>query len=130
MMTSAGDAYRKQSVLTASPAELIVLLYEGLKKDLLLAKRHIERGQPSEAHERLMKAQAIVVELVGSLDMSVEMSEQLLDIYEFLIISMAEANLKKDAALLPPLIDIVSELKEAWEAVAAQNRGILELVNE
>ncbi len=129
-MTNAGDAYRRQSILTANPAELVVLLYDGLKKNLLLAKRHIDRKNPLGAHECLIKAQAIVSELVGSLDMSIPLSEELLPLYEFMLHSIAQINIKKDSSLIPPIIDIASELQEAWEAIAALNKGVLSLVND
>ena len=127
---NAGDVYRKQSILTANPAELIVLLYDGLKKNLLLAKRHIDRNNPSSAHECLMKGQAIVEELVNCLDMSIPLSEELLPLYEFMLHEMAEANMKKDSSFIPPVVDIVSELEDAWETIAASNKGILSLVND
>lgn len=129
-MTNASDAYRKQSILTASPAELIVLLYDGLKKDMLLAKRHIDRNNPAAAHERLMNAQAIVDELINCLDMSIPLSEELFDIYEFLINEMAEINMKKDSSLIPPVVEIIDDLADAWETIAAANRGLLSIANE
>ena len=127
---NAGDVYRKQSILTANPAELIVLLYDGLKKNLLLAKRHIDRKNAFAAHECLMKGQTIVDELVSCLDMSIPLSEELLPLYEFMLHSMAEANLKKDSSFIPPVVEIVTELEEAWEIIAASNKGILSLVND
>ena len=127
---NAGDVYRKQSILTANPAELIVLLYDGLKKNLLLAKRHIDRRNAFAAHECLMKGQAIVEELINCLDMNIQLSEDLLALYEFMLHEMAEANLKKDSSFIPPVVDIVTELEEAWEAIAASNKGILSLVND
>ena len=127
---NAGDVYRKQSILTANPAELIVMLYDGLKKNLLLAKRHIDRDNPSTAHDCLMKAQAIVEELVNCLDMSIPLSEELLPLYEFMLFTMAQVNMKKNSALIPPVIEMVTELEEAWESIAASNKGILSLINE
>ena len=129
-MVNAGDIYRKQSILTANPAELIVLLYDGLKKNLLLAKRHIDRSNPSAAHECLIKGQAIVEELVNCLDMSIPLSDELLPLYEFMLHTMTQVNLKKDSSLIPPVVEIVTELEEAWEVIAASNKGILSLVND
>lgn len=127
MITSAQDVYKKQSVMTASPVELIVMLYEGLKKNLLLAKRAIAKHDPAGAHSSLMKAQAIVAELINSLDMNIDMSGDLLAIYEFLLNTMGEANIKKDAALLDPALEIITELKGAWEAVSAAQHGTMAL---
>lgn len=130
MVTSAHDVYRRQSVMTAGPLELIVMLYEGMKKNMLLARRAILKGDPSAAHVCLMKSQAIVAELINSLDMSVGMSEDLLSIYEYLLRTMAEINLRKDAALIEPVVEMISELKEAWEVISAEQRGALALAAE
>lgn len=129
-MVNAGDVYKKQSILTANPAELIVLLYDGLKKNLLLAKRHIDKNNPSLAHECLMKAQAIVEELINCLDMNISISDELLPLYEFMLYTMTQVNLKKDSSLIPPIVEIVSDLEEAWETISASNKGVLSLVND
>lgn len=130
MMTSAHDVYKKQSVMTASPAELIVMLYEGLKKNMLLAKRAIGRNDPSGAHTHLMKSQAIVEELINCLDMRIDMSNDLLSIYDYMLYAMSEINIKKDATLIDPVVNMISDLKDAWEEISARQRGGLSLVNE
>lgn len=130
MITSAHDVYRKQSVLTAGPLELVVMLYEGLKKNMLLARRAIERKNPSGAHEHLIKSQAIVTELIGALDMNVPLSEDLLKAYDYMLDAMIVINMKKDATLFDPVLDMISELKEAWETVCASQHGGLSLVED
>ncbi len=126
----AGDVYKRQSILTANPAELIVLLYDGLKKNLLLSKRHIDKNNPSSAHKCLVKAQAIVEELVNCLDMNVSLSEELFPLYEFMLHTLEQINMKKDSSLIPSLVEIVSELQDAWETIAASNKGVLALIND
>ena len=126
-LTNAQDTYKKQSVMTASPAELIVMLYEGLKRNMLLAKRAINKKDTNAAHNALMKALAIVEELVRSLDMSVPMSEDLNNLYEYMIRAICEINIKKDPELIDPLTDMIQELKEAWEAVSAENHGSMSI---
>ena len=121
------ETYKKQSVMTASPAELIVMLYEGLKRNMLIAKRAINKNDANAAHNALMKALAIVEELVRSLDMSVAMSEDLNTIYEFMHGAICEINIKKDPALIDPVTEMVQELKEAWEAVSAEYHGSMSM---
>lgn len=131
MMSNAHDIYRKQGVMTASPVELIVMLYDGLKKNLLLAQKKMKNGDSIEAtHKHLIRAQDIVSELISSLDMNIEMSENLLSLYEFILYSIGEVNLKKDPELLDPLIVIVQQLKEAWEEISSTNKGSIALTED
>ena len=119
------DAYRRQDVLTATAEDLVVMLYDALKKNIILGRRGIEKKNIEAAHNHLIKALDIVTELVTSLDMNYEISEGLLSIYEFLIINIGDANIHKDAAPLEVVIEIVESLREAWQEVSRSNKGSL-----
>ena len=119
------DAYRQQDVLTANPIDVIVMLYDALKKNILVGRKKIVKNDVQSAHDHLMKAQQIVVELVNSLDMSYEISANLLDLYEFMLRTLEDANMKKDDKALEPLLEIVSELREAWNEISVSNKGSL-----
>jgi flagellar protein FliS len=128
MMSSAQDVYRKRAIMTASPAELIVMLYEALKKNMLMAGRAIDKHDAPAAHEKLIKSQAIVNELISSLDMRVvPLSENLLSVYEYMLYAMEETNLKKDKALIAPVVEMIDDLKSAWETVSEMQHGSLAL---
>ena len=117
------DAYRRQDILTANSVDLIVMLYDALKKNIILGKRGIAKKDPQTAHKHLMKAQDIVSELMKSLDMNYEISDELLSIYSFALRNLAEANIKKDAEPLEPIIEIVDDLRNAWKEVSGQLKG-------
>ena len=119
------DAYKKQGVLTSSPIELIILLYDALKKNLLMAKRYIGKGNTESAHKHLIKAQDIVSELLNCLDMSFSLSKELMSLYEFMLAKLAEANAAKDAELLEPVMTMVDELRETWKEVAETQKGTM-----
>ena len=121
------DAYRKQDVLTASPVDLIVMLYDALKKNLVLGRRGIEKKDLQTTHKHLVKAQEIVSELMNSLDMSYPISDELLSIYDFFLTSLSEANMRKDAEPLEPLFEITDSLRSAWKEISSQSRGTLYL---
>ncbi len=127
MINNAQDVYRRQAVMTASPTELIVMLYDALKKNMLMASRAIDKGAAALAHEKLMKAQAIVGELMSSLDMRIPLSEDLYSIYDYMLFAMGEINLKKDKTLIAPLVEMIDELKSAWQAVSESQYGSLAL---
>jgi len=124
------DAYRKQDVLTAGPVDLIVMLYDALKKNIVLGKRGITKKDIPSAHKHLIKAQMIVTELINSLDMNYQISDELLELYEFALKSLADANLHKDAEPLDPIIEMVDSIRDAWKEVSSQNRGQIQLGEE
>jgi len=117
------DAYRRQDVMTGNPVDLIVRLYDALKKNLVLGKRGIAKSDAESAHRHLMKAQEIVAALINSLDMNYQIAEDLLAIYEFILRSAGEANMRKDAAPLEPLIEIVDDLRSAWEEIRIRSKS-------
>jgi flagellar protein FliS len=111
--------YLKQSVLTASPSELIVMLYDACIKNLKLAEIDIvDHSDPAAAHTHFFNAQKIIMELVNCLDTSYELSAQLLEIYEFLLKSIREMNIKKDLTLLPDVLDIIASIRDTWKQIS------------
>ena len=124
------DAYKRQDILTANSIDLVVMLYDALKKNLILGKRKIAKNDVEGAHKHLMKAQEIVTALINSLDMNYEISEDLFAIYEFILRSAEEANTKKDAAPIEPLIEIVDELRSAWDEIRTSVKGTMYMSEE
>ncbi|MCL2078496.1 MAG: flagellar export chaperone FliS [Oscillospiraceae bacterium] len=120
------DIYRKQDILTASPVDLIIMLYDALKRNIIMGKRSITNKDVPGAHKHLMKAQMILTELINSLDMSYQISEELLDLYEFALKSIADANMHKDTEPLGPVIEMIDEIRGAWKEIGSANRGMLE----
>ncbi|MDR0936605.1 MAG: flagellar export chaperone FliS [Oscillospiraceae bacterium] len=121
-LSAANEAYRRQKILTASPIELIVLLYDGLHKDIAIAQLSISKGQNETAHKKLINAQAIVTELINSLNLDFAIAQDLLPLYEFLLRSLIEVNSSKDAKVLPDLLEIVDDLRATWVDVADSTR--------
>ncbi|MCL2627816.1 MAG: flagellar export chaperone FliS [Oscillospiraceae bacterium] len=124
------DAYRKQDVLTASPVDLVVMLYDALKRNIVMGKRGIINKNVPTAHKHLMKAQMILTELINSLDMNYQISEELLDLYEFALKSIADANMHKNVEPLDPIIEMVDSIREAWKEISNSNRGTMQLGEE
>jgi len=124
------DAYRRQDILTASSVDLIVMLYDALKKNIILGRRAITKNDVQSAHKHLMKAQMIVEELINCLDMSYEISEELLGLYDFALRSLEEANMRKDPEPLGPVIELVDSIRDAWKEISSQNRGTMQLGEE
>ena len=117
-------SYRENSVTTACPEELVVLMYRGLEKYIKQGQIFIKEKNYEKANEALLKAQDIVSELMLSLDMDIEMSGQLYSLYDFVLDCLREANVKKEDAKLKDALVIVTGLKEAWEGALVSIRQI------
>lgn len=121
--------YLQHSVMTASPSELVVMLYDACIKNLKLADISLtERNDKDGANTYFIKSQKIIMELVNSLDTSFPISEQLLEIYDFLLKSIREMNIKKNVDSLPGILDILTSMRDTWEAAAKSlSRGTSEV---
>jgi flagellar protein FliS len=116
--------YLKQSVMTASPAELIVMLFDSCIKNLKLAEIRLDENKDYDSvNTHLLNAQQIITELVTCLDPAIELSAQLLDIYDFLLRTMREMNIKKDLSLLPDVLDILSSMRDTWQTISKSTPG-------
>lgn len=105
--------------MTASPAELTAALFGGCIKDLNLAEIALQEPRDlSMANSYFIKAQNIISELADSLDMSYDISKQLLPIYLYLLQEIRTMNIKKDLSTLPAVLEILTSQRETWENVA------------
>lgn len=115
--------YLRQSVLSASPAELIAMLFDGCIKNCRMAELCYEERKDIEGtNAHLLQAQRIISELVNSLDMSMELSSDLLELYQFLLNTLREINVSKDMSRLPPVIEILESMRDTWRGVAKEQR--------
>lgn len=115
----AGAAYAAQSILTAPPERLIVMLYDSSIRFLGQAAEAYESGDSQLALAKVRRVDAIIQELDSSLDMSYgDIPHQLRSIYTFCRQHLLDASLKRDAAGLHEVAALLSSLREAWERVA------------
>jgi flagellar protein FliS len=115
-------AYQSQTVETASPARLITMLYDGGLRTIAAARTAIDEQRMADAHEQLVKAQAIVTELSASLNMKDggQIARSLADLYDFCVDRLVRANLEKSTIHLRPVEKILIELRDAWNAMSGQ----------
>ena len=114
------QAYRESSVLTASPAQLIVMLYDGANRYLRQAEVAAGEGAWTHASDRVAKAEAIVDELLITLDMDAgEIAERLQGIYVFCNRHLLEARTEADPAKVEQVSELLGELRDSWAQVAA-----------
>lgn len=119
--SSLRNRYLADSITTASPARLLVMLYDRLVLDLTRAEAALDAGDRSEASTQLLHAQEIVLELRTSLDTSAwESAPALANLYGFLMTELVAANVHGDAARVAACRELVEPLRDAWREAAAQ----------
>lgn len=121
-MNQPHQAYRQNSVTTASPGELTLLLYNGCLKFIKLAKRAIEDQNVEQRNTNLIKAQNIIQELMVTLNMDIEVSHNLMQMYDYLHRRLVEANLKNDTEILDEVEEFVLDFRNTWKEVIQTTR--------
>jgi flagellar protein FliS len=112
--------YLGDTVTTASPQRLLVMLYDRLALDLERAQTALLDGDRTTAGEQLQHAQEIVLELLSSLQVDVwEGGPRLAALYNWLITEMIAANVKGDANRVSSCRQVVEPLRDAWRQAAA-----------
>ena len=119
---TAQNAYKQNSVTTASPGELTLMLYNGCLKFLNKAKQAIQEKNVQEKNTNLLKAQAIISELMATLNMDIEISKQMLPLYEYMNHRLVEANIQNDVAIIEEGDGLVTEFRDTWKEVIRINR--------
>jgi len=114
--------YQNNSVNTASPAELTMMLYNGSIKFMKQAKIAMEVGNIQEKNHLLGRAQAIVRELMVKLDMRVEVSENLMQVYDYINRRLIDANIKNDVTALEEAEAMMTDLRNTWKEAMQLNR--------
>ncbi|HMU75060.1 MAG TPA: flagellar export chaperone FliS [Elusimicrobiota bacterium] len=116
-MNSAQKAYRCSDIETASPAKLVLALYDGALSALRRALADIGARRWAEAHRQIVKTQDILGELAGTLDFKSggEVAPNLFRLYDFMITHLVRANLTKDPALIEQVAALLGPLRDGWE---------------
>ncbi len=114
-------AYQTQSILTASPGQLVLMMYDGALR--FMAQARAGFALPEDNYSRiekinvaLLRAQAILVELRANLDMSAggEIAANLDRLYDYYVRRLQEANLRKDEKPVIEIEGLVRTLRDGW----------------
>lgn len=119
------EEYRRQQVNSASPLQLVIMLYDGALRFMDRAAEAIEARQREEQNAMLQRAQRIVTELMSCLDMNQggEIAQNLLGLYTFVYSELVEANLTDDPQRVRNAARVMSELREGWNDLQQQLKG-------
>lgn len=120
MTYEALNKYKQNSVSTATPEELTLMLYDGAIKFMNIGKYSIENKDLEKAHSSLIRAQDIILELNYSLDMNYDISKELRELYSFILSKLVDANINKDTKAIDEALVIVNYMRDTWKEVMKQ----------
>lgn len=110
-------AYANSKIVTASPAELTLMLYEGAIKFCNIAIVAIEKKDIEKAHTNIMKTERIIEEFKITLDHKYPVAQDFENVYNYLLQRLAEANIKKDAEILEEVLTHLRTMRDTWKEV-------------
>ena len=113
--------YNQNKILTASPAELTLTLYEGAIKFCNIAIMGIEQGDVSKAHNNIMKVQKIIEEFQITLNFMYEIANDFNNVYNYLMRRLREANMTKDKEILEEVDEHLHTMRDTWKEVMRLN---------
>lgn len=121
-VNNAYQAYNNSKILTASPAELTLMLYEGAIKFCNIAIMGIEENNIEKAHNNIIKVEKIIAEFQATLDEKYEVSKDFDNVYNYLRQRLEEANLKKDKEILEEVLGHLRTMRDTWKEVMRLNK--------
>ena len=114
--------YANNKILTASPAELTLMLYEGAIKFCNLAKIDMEKGEYGEAMHHVQRARAIVSELQSTLDFKYPVAKDFDLIYTYILQLMRDCNKNHDNETLDLILEQLRDIRDIWKQVMKSAR--------
>ncbi len=116
-------AYANSKIMTASPAELTLMLYDGAIKFCNIAIVGIEKNDIEKTHNNIMKVERIIKEFQATLDHKYPVSKDFDQVYTYLIRRLHEANMKKDPEILEEVLKHLRTMRDTWKEVMSANQG-------
>lgn len=111
------EKYLQQKIMSAKPQELTMMLYDGLVRFLKQGKMFLKSDHISfeKVNNSLQRGQSIINELRSTLDMDIEISQNLDLLYDYMTRRLLDANLEKDVEILDEIIGLSEELRDTWK---------------
>lgn len=122
MVKNPYTAYQHNSVIQSTPAELTLMLYKGCLKFIEQAKRALIEGRIEDKNLAIQKAQAILTELMITLDITVPIANEILRLYDYANRQLIEGNIENDEQKFEVAADLLTEFRDTWQQVIQMNR--------
>ena len=119
--------YNNSKILTASPAELTLMRYDGAIKFANIAVMGMEQNDIQKAHNNIIRVQRIIEEFRNTLDRKYPVAEDFDRIYVYLLKRLYEANVKKDKEIMEEVLTHLRSMRDTWIQVMKANkvRGVV-----
>lgn len=121
-LPSAYAQYNNSKILTASPAELTLMLYEGAIKFCNIAILAVEQKDIQKAHDNIVKTEHIIDYFRQTLDMKYEVAQDFERVYTYLSRRLIQANMKKDKEILEEVNQHLRDMRDTWKQVMEANK--------
>ena len=115
-------AYANNKIMTPSPAEMTLMLYEGAIKFANLAIAGIEEKDIQKAHTNIMKVERIIEEFQATLNHKYPVAKDFDNVYNYLLIRLKEANVKKDKEIMEEVLKHLRTMRDTWKEVMRTGR--------
>lgn len=119
-MVNGYAAYANSKIMTASPAELTLMLYDGAIKFCNIAIVAVEKKDIEKAHNNITKVENIISEFQATLDHKYKVAEDFDNVYTYLKQRLVEANIKKDKEILEEVLGHLRTMRDAWKEVMSK----------
>lgn len=116
------NTYKTNAAQTASPGELTLMLFNGCLKFIKQGKLALEENNIAEKNSNLLKAQDIIHELMVNLNMDYEISHNLMQLYDYILNLLVEANIQNSMEKLQEAESYVLDFRDTWKQVIQINR--------
>lgn len=114
--------YANSKLMTASPAQLTLMLYDGAIKFCNLAIQAVEEGNIQKAHTNIRKVENIIEEFRSTLNFKYPVAKEFDQVYEYIYHRLVEANVKKDKEILEEVLKHLRTMRTTWEEVMKHAR--------
>ncbi|WP_145028117.1 flagellar export chaperone FliS [Paenibacillus sp. Y412MC10] len=118
MINSPYQKYQQTQLQTASPAQLLLMLYDGAIRFVRLGIAGIKEQDYEKANTYLCKTQAVIHELMAALNYDYPIAKTLEQVYEYMLYRLINSNLKKNIAPAQEVLSYLLELREAWDTAS------------
>lgn len=123
-LRNAANMYQHNTVQTASPAKIILMLYEGAIKFCNIAREAIDVNDISKANTNIQKAEKIIVQLRMDLDMKYPVAKEFDQVYDYIYRRLVEANMQKDKEILEEALGHIKTMRDTWKEVMRANNAV------
>lgn len=122
MLNNPYAQYNNNKIMTASPAELTLMLYEGAIKFCNLAIIGVEQKNIQKAHDNIRKVEKIIEEFQVTLNRDYPVATEFDNVYNYLMSRLRMAQIKKDKEILEEVLGHLRTMRDTWKEVMRLSR--------